>query len=66
MRFIEIKVMNCIDPQNCLINHLDPVPLEQTRPGDAKHKINLILTGVIHPSGAYILNSGKMIIKADI
>ena len=42
MRFIEIKVINCIDTQNCLINYLDPVLLEQTRPGDAKHKINLI------------------------
>ena len=25
-----------IDPQNCLIKYLDPVPLEQTRSGDAK------------------------------
>ena len=41
MRFIEIKIINCIDPQNCLINYLDPVLLEQIRPGDAKHKINL-------------------------
>ena len=40
MRFIEIKVINYIDPQNCLINYLDPVLLEKTRPGDAKHKIN--------------------------
>ena len=43
MRFIEIKVINCIDPQNCLMNYLDPVALEQTQPGDANHKINLIL-----------------------
>ena len=48
MRFIEIKVINCIDPQNCSINYLDPVLLEYTRPGDAKHKINFPLpyTGI--------------------
>ena len=40
MRFIGIKVINCIDPQNCLINYLQPVLLE--RPGDAKHKNNSI------------------------
>ena len=34
-------IKNCIDPLNCLINYLDPVILEQTRP-DAKNKINLI------------------------
>ena len=42
MRFIEIKVINCIDPQNCLVNYLDPVLLEQTRSGDAKHKTNFL------------------------
>ena len=47
LRFKEIKVINCIDPQKCLINYLDPVLLEQTRPGDAKHKINFILFGLI-------------------
>ena len=36
-RFIYMKVINCIDPQNCWINYLDPVLLEQTPPGDAKH-----------------------------
>ena len=60
MRFIEIKIINCIDPQNWLINCLDPVLLEQTRPGDAKHKINLIwpyqyfCPGQGHSPGIYV------------
>ena len=37
MRIIEIKAMNCIVSQNCLINCLDPKDLEETLPGDAIH-----------------------------
>ena len=40
MRFIEIKVINCIDPQNCLINYLDPALLR--RDGRVTQNIKLI------------------------
>jgi hypothetical protein len=40
MRFIEIKVINCIDPQNCLINYLDPALL--SRHGRVTQNIKLI------------------------
>ena len=38
-RFFEMKVLNCIDPQNSLIDNLDPMVLEETWPGGVKHKI---------------------------
>ena len=45
MKFIEIKVINCIDPQNCLINYLDPALL--SRYGRVTQNIKLIYLGLL-------------------
>ena len=50
MRFIEIEVINCINPQNCLINYLDPVLL--SRHGRVTQNIKLIYFALPHDSSS--------------